>query len=75
MSTLVCYVLFLELGELGSQSGDLSHGAQDVVPLLGVFAEVGDLPGLGQQRPDVLLPLRPCIGVCKPVLQGPRSKA
>lgn len=62
-------VLSAELHQSGGQACDLADGAQDVVPLFGVFAQVGDAFGLGQQRSDDLLPLGTAVRICQPGLE------
>lgn len=39
-------VLFAQLHESGGEACDLTDGAQDVIPLLGVLAQVSDALGL-----------------------------
>lgn len=39
-------VLFAELHESGGEACDLADGAQDVIPLLGVLAQISDAFGL-----------------------------
>lgn len=63
-------VLSAELHQPGGEACDLANGAQDVVPLFGVFAQVGDALGLGQQRSDVLLPLGTAVRICQPSLEN-----
>lgn len=61
-------VLFAQLHKPGGEACDLADGAQDVVPLFGVFAQISDAFGLCKQRSDVLLSLRTPVGIGQPGL-------
>lgn len=64
-----CSILSAQLHQPGGEACDLADGAQDVVPLFGVFAQIGDAFGLCQQRSDVLLPLGTTVRICQPGLE------
>lgn len=61
-------VLSAQLHQPGGEACDLADGAQDVVSLLGVFAQIGNAFGLCQQRSDVLFSLGTTVRICQPSL-------
>lgn len=61
-------LLFAQLHQPGGEACDLADGAQDVIPLFGVLAQIGDAFGLCKQSSDVLLSLRTTMRVGQPGL-------